>query len=106
MRQKIASLLLLAALAGACNKETEAGTTLPFAVFPNPCQGLVSAVYTGPSAGDVRCVMLDRKGKEIAGSADFGNKQIISVALAEEGIYYFEVTVDGAVFKQEILNLE
>ena len=106
MYRKIASLLLLAVLAGACNKEIELTTSLPFAVFPNPCRGQVSAIYTGSPAGEVRCVMRDRKGKEIAGSADFGNKQIITVALAEEGIYYFEVTVDGTVFKQEILNLE
>lgn len=106
MCRKIASLLLLAGLAGACNKETGLTTSLPFGVFPNPCRGQVSAIYTGPPSNNVSCVMLDRKGKEIAGRTDFGNGQIITVALAEKGIYYFEVTVDGAVFKEEILNLE
>ncbi len=106
MYPKIVSFLLLALLGGACNKEIELTASLPFGVFPNPCRGQVSAIYTGSPSNNVSCVMLDRKGKEIAGRADFGNGQIITVALAEKGIYYFEVNVDGTVFKEEILNLE
>lgn len=105
MRPKFFPFLLLALMFFGCNKEVEFSTSLPFAVFPNPCRGQVSAIYTGGPASSVEFNFYDRSGALILHRQDFANGQILTLALPEKGIYYIEVIVNGTSFKEEILNL-
>ncbi|MBK7936914.1 MAG: T9SS type A sorting domain-containing protein [Lewinellaceae bacterium] len=107
MRQKLFPVLLLALLACACNKEVDTTPELPFAVFPNPCRGQVNVFFPfNPSSPTVECSLLDRDGKVLINVPNLPAGGPLAFALEEEGIYYIEAKLDGATFKEEILNLE
>ncbi len=106
MRQKITVLVLLALLAVSCNKDAPDLKENPFALFPNPCRGQVSVVFTGQQTGDISCSLFDPAGSLIIRVDDFGPAQQISLALGTAGIYYVEVTVGNVSYREKVLNLD
>ncbi|MBK8193416.1 MAG: T9SS type A sorting domain-containing protein [Lewinellaceae bacterium] len=106
MRQKITVLVLLALLAVSCNKDAPELKESPFAVFPNPCRGQVSVVFTGQQTGDISCSLFDPAGSLVVRVDDFGPGQQLNLALGSAGIYYVEVFVNNVSYREKVLNLD
>ena len=94
-----ASLLIL----GSCNKEITQVDLPPFALFPNPCQG-VCLVALDPAITTPSPASLHRPNGEVMSQITLMPGQTYQFQLEEDGIHVLEVVINKQSFFGQVIN--